>query len=562
MTMLNSTTCFIPFKNATAFLEKPARFTFPFYYKPNELSKLACAELQGYLLETHNWIHNFGISEEENNPIGKMFGVLVVENEAKEIGYLAAFSGKMAGVNTLDNFVPPIYDMLDQDGFFMKGQLEITKINKRVRELEIDPEIKAVKEELNKNNAKFSLEVEKLKAQNIELKKERKYKRDNAVLVLSNTEYKEVNEDLNRESIAQKNKLKHLNIDWNKKSEELEEKEKEVTSEYKYLKEKRKVLSANLQAKLFDEYHFLNAEGTKRSLISIFSETPQKLPPAAAGECAAPKLLQFAYLNNLKPISMAEFWWGAEPKSAIRKHKHYYPSCQGKCFPILSHMLQGLEVDSNPLLNNLAKEKELEIVFEDDCLAIVNKPFDLLSVPGKTIKDSVFQRMKDKYPDATGPLIVHRLDMATSGIMLIAKTKEAHDHLQQQFIKRTIKKRYTALLDGIVTKNTGVINLPIRVDFDDRPRQLVCYEHGKSAQTKFEVVKRVKGKTRIHFYPITGRTHQLRMHASHFKGLNTPIVGDDLYGIKSTRLHLHAAFIAFKHPKTKQEISFNVNEDF
>ena len=187
-------------------------------------------------------------------------------------------------------------------------------------------------------------------------------------------------------------------------------------------------------------------------------------------------------------------------------------------------MLLGLEVDDNPLLTNNAETKELEIVFEDAYLAIVNKPTDLLSVPGKSIEDSVYQRMKIKYPNATGPLIVHRLDMATSGIMLIAKTKHAHDHLQQQFIKRTIKKRYTALLDGIIEKSTGIIDLPIRVDFDDRPRQLVCYEHGKTAQTKFIVIAREEGRTRIHFFPITGRTHQLRMHASHPNGLNTSIL--------------------------------------
>lgn len=560
--MLNSSSCFIPFKSDTSSLKKPTKFTFPFYYKPDELSKLACAELQEYLTGSHKWIHNFGLDNNDSKPIGKMFGVLVVENENKKIGYITAFSGKLAGVNTLDNFVPPIYDMLDKDGFFMKGQLEITLINKRVRDLESDPKTKEIEETLEKNKTQFSIEIEALKTLNVELKKERKQKRTKAKLMLNKLEYTKVNEALNRESIIQKNKVKYLTLEWNATIENLRAIEKEITSEYRLLKEKRKVLSASLQAKLFDEYHFLNANGTQRSLLSIFRETPQKLPPAAAGECAAPKLLQYAYLNKLKPISMAEFWWGAEPNSAIRKHKHYYPSCQGKCHPILSHMLLGLEVDDNPLLINNAEKKELEIVFEDDYLAIVNKPTELLSVPGKTIKDSVYHRMKIKYPSATGPIIVHRLDMATSGIMLIAKTKHAHDHLQQQFIKRTIKKRYTALLDGIIEKSTGIIDLPIRVDFDDRPRQLVCYEHGKTAQTKFKVIAKEEGRTRIHLFPITGRTHQLRMHASHPSGLNTAIVGDDLYGRKNTRLHLHAAYIAFKHPKTNQEINFTVTEDF
>ena len=259
---------------------------------------------------------------------------------------------------------------------------------------------------------------------------------------------------------------------------------------------------------------------------------------------------------------MAEFWWGAEPKSAIRKHKHFYPSCQGKCFPILNHMLTGLAVDENPLLKNLAKEKEIEIVYEDDVLVVLNKPSDLLSVPGKNIKDCVLNRMITRYPNASGPLIVHRLDMATSGIMLIAKTKEAHDHLQKQFINRTITKRYTAILDGVIDQSSGIIDLPLRVDLDDRPRQLVCYKNGKSSRTRFEVVGIEDEKTRIHFYPITGRTHQLRVHASHFKGLNTPIIGDDLYGIKDTRLKLHAAYIAFKHPVTNKLVRYNATENF
>jgi tRNA pseudouridine32 synthase/23S rRNA pseudouridine746 synthase len=225
-------------------------------------------------------------------------------------------------------------------------------------------------------------------------------------------------------------------------------------------------------------------------------------------------------------------------------------------------MLQGLEVDENPLLKNPAEGKTIEIVYEDDDLAVINKPNEFLSVPGNTIQDSVFSRMKTKYPNATGPLIVHRLDMSTSGIMLIAKTKEAHDNLQQQFIKRTIHKRYIALLDGIVKEPTGTIDLPLRVDLEDRPRQLVCYEHGKSARTKYKVLKIEKGKTRIQFFPITGRTHQLRVHASHFKGLNTAIVGDDLYGSKSTRLHLHAEFIAFTHPTTKELLEFCVEAGF
>ena len=297
-------------------------------------------------------------------------------------------------------------------------------------------------------------------------------------------------------------------------------------------------------------------------MCAIFKETPQLTPPAAAGECAAPKLLQYAFENELKPLAMAEFWWGKTPKSAIRKHRQFYPACQGKCQPILGHMLIGMKVDENPLLNNPAKGKKINIIYEDDELLVINKPTEFLSVPGKTIQDSVYERMKIQFPKATGPLIVHRLDMSTSGLMLIAKTKDTHKNLQRQFIKRSVKKRYVALLDGLVNEDHGFIDLPLRLDIDDRPRQLVCYEHGKSAHTKWKVIERKNNQTKIHFYPITGRTHQLRVHSAHSKGLNMPIVGDDLYGKRSNRLHLHAESVEFEHPISKKLMNFQVEAEF
>ena len=259
---------------------------------------------------------------------------------------------------------------------------------------------------------------------------------------------------------------------------------------------------------------------------------------------------------------MAEFWWGQSPNSEIKKHGHFYPACRGKCEPILGHMLSGIEMDENPMLTNPALGKELPIVYEDEYLAIFNKPSEFLSVPGKNISDSVYERAKTLYPDAKGPLIVHRLDMSTSGLMLIAKTKEVHQHLQSQFLKRTVKKRYVALLDGIVKIPSGEIYLPLRVDLDDRPRQLVCYEHGKTALTYFETIDTKKRQTKVYFYPVTGRTHQLRVHAAHPLGLNTPIVGDDLYGIKGNRLHLHAESITFRHPISKEVVTFQVDAEF
>jgi tRNA pseudouridine32 synthase/23S rRNA pseudouridine746 synthase len=318
--------------------------------------------------------------------------------------------------------------------------------------------------------------------------------------------------------------------------------------------QERKLLSNSLQERIFKGFQFLNRYGATKGLDEIFANTALKFPPSGSGECAAPRLLQYAFKMGYKPITMAEFWWGASSKDEIRGHKNYYPACRGKCFPILSHMLLGLEVEENPLLSNPDKNANIGIVYEDSFLLVINKPHGLLSVPGKEIQDSVFSRIQLKYPDATGPLIVHRLDMDTSGLMLIAKNSEIYKKLQSQFIRRKVKKRYVALLEGVVRIDSGSIELPLIGDYINRPRQMVSFESGKNALTYFEVIWRKAGRTLINFYPHTGRTHQLRVHAAHKLGLNCPIVGDDLYGMKDTRLYLHAEGLEFEHPVTKEII--------
>ena len=335
----------------------------------------------------------------------------------------------------------------------------------------------------------------------------------------------------------------------------------EFEDQIKQYTQKRKEISTNLQQTLFEKYQFLNQFKEQKGILDIF-HNPSSRPPAGAGDCSAPKLLQYAFQHELTPVAMAEFWWGISPNSEVRKHKNFYPSCQSRCKPILNHMLKGIEMDENLIHKNLSKNKELRIVFEDDDLIIVNKPPEFLSVPGKEITDSVYTRIKQKYPTATGPLIVHRLDMSTSGIIVLTKTKEANKIVQKQFIKRTVKKRYVALLSGKLTKKQGVIKLPLRLDLDDRPRQLVDFINGKKAETNWTVIAHNNNQTRIHFYPITGRTHQLRIHAAHKQGLHIPIRGDDLYGNKQDRLYLHAEFIEFVHPSSKKEISFTVPADF
>lgn len=552
-----SKSIFQPFKTNISGISLPEKFTFPFYYEPHELSIIAAKELQSYLETQTDFEHNFGLKEEQKGlVIGKMFGVLVCQNQEGELGYLWAFSGKLAGVNHHPYFVPTIFDMLHEDGFFRKEEEVLNAINRQIEILENSDELQSKKKQLETTKKEATLDIQNQKDKIKRLKIERDEKRI-SFTNLSSSEIEHLEVELSEESKKESILLKKMTKYWNFQIEKTQNQVNLVLDEINQLKEERRLKSGALQQKLFAEYSFLNLLGERKSIGEIFNNNP----PAAAGECAAPKLLHYAFEHNLKPIAMAEFWWGQSPKSEIRKHKQFYPACKSKCEPILlSHMLKGLDMEANPFQENPAEGKSIEIVFEDEFLAVINKPAEFLSVPGKIISDSVYQRVKELYPKATGPLIVHRLDMSTSGLMLIAKDEETYLKLQSQFIKRTIKKRYVALLDGILEENEGCINLPLRVDLDDRPRQLVCYEYGKPAQTKWKKIEIRNNQTLVYFYPITGRTHQLRVHASHELGLKTPIVGDDLYGTKANRLHLHAESLIFEHP-ISQERTTIVKED-
>ena len=590
------------FKKPVSHLALPEKFTYPFHYTPHPLCVLAAEEVKEYIASRKEW--------QEELASGKMFGVLIVQtnnritnNEENQIGYLAAFSGNLDGKNLHPYFVPPVYDLLQPEGFFKIEEEQISAINIRIRELENSSSYLDSKE-------KWKIETEQAKAVLNQAKAELKMAKEaREIRRQSSPELSEEEQaSLIRESQYQKAEYKRLEKEWKKRLEELETEVRHFDIEIERLKTERKERSAALQRKLFEQFRMLNAQGEVKDLYTIFEQTVQKVPPAGAGECALPKLLQYAYLHQLKPLAMAEFWWGDSPKNEIRHHGYCYPSCKGKCEPILQHMLQGLEVDENPLLNPVHEEEELEIVFEDEWLLVVNKPAGMLSVPGKAEdRDSVYHRLKKKYPEATGPMIVHRLDMATSGLLLVAKTKEVHQDLQAQFANRSIKKRYVAVLDGAIIKteketkpiaekailiakdtvstkktakaertgSTGRIELPLCLNPLDRPRQMVSSEHGKEAITEYQIIsesERITSEsentfnesnrideserninesrkyTRIIFYPLTGRTHQLRVHAAHPEGLGCPILGDELYGKKADRLYLHAEYIEFRHP--------------
>ncbi len=540
----------------------PERFTFPFYYEPHPLTKIAAAELQQYLEEHTGLEHNFGLdADKEGLVIGKMFGVLVVQDIAGRLGYLSAFSGKLAGSNDHPKFVPPVFDMLVEDSFFLKEQEVINTINNRIDEIHADESYRCLKLEVEELSVRAGQEIAGLKDLLKTNKDERRKLRDEQRPLLSDAEYAKVEADLVAQSLHDHFRLKDIKRSWKHILDGKRETLARYDADIESLRNERRERSAALQQQLFEQYIFLNKDGKSKNLQEIFSATAFGRPPSAAGECATPKLLQFAFANGYKPLAMAEFWWGASPRSEIRKHKQFYPACTGKCKPILAHMLDGMLVDENPFLQAEAEGGRIETVYEDASIIVVNKPAGLRSVPGVDIRDSVYSRLKDAWVN-TEPLIVHRLDMATSGLLVVAKTQQAHKHIQKQFLLRTVSKRYTALLSKVIGQQEGEIDLPLCADPFNRPRQLVCFKDGKKSVTRWEVVCRYAATTKVSFWPQTGRTHQLRMHAAHELGLNAPIVGDDLYGTAADRMYLHAAYLAFIHPTTKERISFEIEERF
>lgn len=559
--------CFISFQADINAIDLPEQFTFPFYYQPHPLCELAAKQLQEHLISQTDWQHDFGIDALQNGQpssaaIGKMFGVLVVKNTQGELGYLAAFSGKIADQNLLPGFVPPVFDMLAKDSFFRTELSEITEINHQVTTLSQSQRFVELTEQLATLNADYQQAEATQREQMIAARAARKLERSQAEQTLSGEALNAALDALAKASVADKNTLKYLKLEWQDKITAVTEQLTELQRQLETLKATRKQLSHALQKKLFDQYQFLNGLGQTRGLNAIFAQTGLNMPPAGAGECAAPKMLQYAFAHHYTPIAMAEFWWGVSPKSEVRKHGQFYPSCHSKCHPILSHMLNGLNVEANPLEKPWAENIEMALLYQDDAMVVVNKPSGLLSVPGKTISDSAFTRLQQQFPDVEGPFVIHRLDMATSGLLVFALTRRANKSLQKQFISRTVKKRYVALLDGEVPSPSGEINLPMRGDPDDRPRQLVCFEHGKPARTEWQEIETKHGQSKVFLYPHTGRTHQLRVHCAHHLGLNMAMVGDGLYGTRDKRLHLHAETLEFDHPYTKQHMIFQQDADF
>ena len=520
-------------------IEPPLRFNNPFYYLPHRLCVIAADELRAFLLADE------AAAADAAN--GKMFGVLVVEDAEGGIGFLAAFSGLLAGRNMIDGFVPPVFDFLSPDGYFKREESEISSLNVKIKELE------TVCNSSSTDALKIAMEQE-LSAMR-ESMRESKQRRD-ALRAAGNLAADE-EAALIRESQFQKAELKRLTASWKMRIADSAKEQAPFEEELKILKEERKQRSAALQEWLFMQFRMKNAIGEERTLLDIFSSSRGTLPPAGAGECAAPKLLQYAYLQGYKPLAMAEFWVGETPVHEIRRNGCFYGSCKSKCEPILSYMLQGLDVEENALEkgDNITS---LSVLFEDEYLVVVDKPSGVLSVPGIVGGMSVQQWLREKYLGTNELFVVHRLDMATSGILVAAKSIEVYKAMQQQFASRQVSKRYMALLDGVPACNSGVVELPISSDYENRPLQRVDYETGKEAVTRYRIadILDYEGKqcALVQFEPLTGRTHQLRVHAAHPCGLDAPIVGDALYGTVGERLMLHASELKFQHPVSGEVI--------
>lgn len=529
----------------------PARFNNPFSYTPHPLCVRAAEAVRRVVAANPLW------SEEAAR--GKMFGVLVVQDACGRLGFLAAFSGLFAGCNEHDYFVPPVFDFLAPDGYFKREERVISSINHKIANL------KSSEAYLSAVAALEHVERERDKALAAEREAMREGKAAREARRAEGTLSPDEEERLLNESRFAKAEYKRNVKRWDEKVAALKAAVAGYDERVTAMKNERKRRSAALQQWLFDNFVLLDSTGERRSLSQIFATTAQGVPPAGAGECAAPKLLQYAFINGLRPLAMAEFWMGVSPVGEVRRDGCFYGSCTSKCKPILSFMLGRMDVDPSPQEAAALCAEDIEILYEDDFLMVVNKPSGMLSVPGIVGGVSVEEHLQNAFP-ASDIRVVHRLDMATSGLLLVAKNVDIFSAMQRDFSMRRVQKRYIALLEGTLSSTKGEISLPLIPDYENRPRQMVDYSCGKEALTRYEVIEKIvydgRECTKVAFYPVTGRTHQLRVHSAHAAGLNTPIIGDELYGSTDKRLMLHAEYLKFTHPVTGEVVEFTAAADF
>ena len=546
-------------------IQPPHQFTFPFCYEPHPLCRLAAAEVEHHIVESGVW--------QGETSCGKMFGVLVVREERRvkseesdgfdgALGFIAAYSGLLAGRNDWAYFVPPVFDAQQPDGHFKVTERSISDINKEIDGIRRSADYQSAKNREEELRQSADEQIAAMKQHIASAKAERDRRRSDAQAGLVHISEAET-AAMTRESQTLKADLRRLKQRLDMELSAAHALTFQYDERIAALRQRRRSMSDELQRWLFMQYRMLNARGEERNLIDIFSTTTHGIPPAGAGDCCAPKLLQYAYSHGLQPVCMAEFWWGESPRQEIRHHLSYYPACRSKCLPILTHMLQGLDVEPNPL--TATASEELKIVYEDDAICVVDKPEGMLSVPGKDNVESVESIMRQRWHQYDGnPIMVHRLDRDTSGLMVVARTLEAYHSLQQQFARRLAAKRYEAVLDGVPATQEGTISLPLMPDITDRPRQRVDMEHGKPSVTTYRVVSTQNHRTLVWLFPHTGRTHQLRVHCAHPLGLATPILGDPLYGrgTAAPRMYLNAAELEITHPVTGRRMQWKSESAF
>lgn len=558
------------FTRSIASEELPEQLNNPFCYTPHPLCIEAVKQVEAELERLAATATKRQTCTTIKPPTaleGKMMGVLVVETPEGEVGFLAAFSGLLMGRSVHPWFVPPLFDPTLPEGYFRREEAQISCINRHIKELQESADYHEARRALMEQRSENDKLLTAMRKQLAEAKEARQLLRQQGELTTADEAR------LIKESQFQKAEYKRKERSLLQQLTPLEQRVNEQEERLQQLKQERKLRSSALQQWLFEQYIVRNARGEQTTIWQLFT-TPCgtaegelkgltcQAPPAGTGDCAAPKLLQYAYNHQLRPLALSEWWWGPSPLTEIRTPGTFYPACRGKCGPLLAFMLQGLNTSSP---HETSEEKEIELLYEDDTIAVVVKPAGLCSVPGKDASlPSLYAWARRRYPQAEGPLLVHRLDMDTSGVLLLALTPEAYRHLQRQFTDRTVEKRYEALLQGELpyAHSEGIIDLPLCLDPFDRPRQMVHPLHGKPALTRYEVIARSQGLTRIAFFPLTGRTHQLRVHAAHPSGLATPILGDRLYGTPDERLYLHATHLSFTHPITGERLTFESHPPF
>jgi tRNA pseudouridine32 synthase/23S rRNA pseudouridine746 synthase len=506
---------------------------------------------------------------------GKMFGVLVVRGHDGRIGFLRAFSGMLAGRWDVPGFVPPLFDREVRGRLEPEGEAVVKALHARTEAHRASPKLVELRAALEAQQARHASERAAMRARHEERRKQRHARRaeltgnavrhglaetprppEPATASPDEAEKRAAIHALDQESRGDKAEARRLDAAQEEERRSLASKLKRLERRLRALERLRRIVSRALMKRLHDTYGVPNARGERRPLRTLFTSGE---PPSGAADCAAPKLLAQAFRLGLQPLTLAEFWWGAPPLSGGRVSGAFYAACRDKCGPLLPYMLEGLSVaPPRAFAPPAATSEGLSILFEDAWLVVVDKPHGLLSVPGReaSLTDSVLTRLRARYPNATGPLLVHRLDLDTSGLLVAALDPRTHATLQRQFLHRTVHKRYVAWLQGLVKGERGTIDFPLRVDLDDRPRQIHDPVHGKPAVTEWHVLERDGERTRVAFFPHTGRTHQLRVHAAHPLGLGAPIVGDRLYGHPGERLLLHAEALSFLHPGTGQPVTF------